>query len=56
MGCPAIGRVLKVNNVSVLRWIRSAGEHVKAYVSSNFPNNIHDIDAIEMDEIWHFTV
>ena len=27
MGFRAIGRVLKVSNVSVLRWIRSAGEH-----------------------------
>ena len=56
MGFRAIGRVLKVSNVSVLRWIRSAGEHVKAYVNSNLPDNIHDIDVIEMDEMWHFTV
>ena len=56
MGFRAIGRVLKVSNVSVLRWIRSAGEHVKAYVNLNLPNNVHDIDVIEMDEMWHFTV
>ena len=55
MGFRAIGRVLKVSNVSVLRWIRSAGEHVKFYVNSNLPDNLHEIDIIEMDEMWHFT-
>ena len=55
MGFRAIGRVLNVSNVSVLRWIRSAGEHIKAYVSSNLPDKLHDIEIIEMDEMWHFT-
>ena len=25
-------------------------------MSLNFPDNIHGIDVIEMDEMWHFTV
>ena len=54
MGLRAIGRVLKVSNVSVLRWIRSAGEHVKAYVNEHLPDDIQEIDIVEKDEMWHF--
>ena len=56
MGFRAIGRVLNVSNVSVLRWIRSAGEHVKTYVNSSSSDNLHEIEIIEMNEMWHFTI
>jgi hypothetical protein len=56
MGFRAIGRVLNVSNVSVLNWIRNFGQTVKAYVEENMPDNIQDIDIVEIDEMWHFTV
>ncbi len=56
MGFRGTGRVLGVSNVTVLNWIRNFGESVKEYVTENMPNNIHEIDIVEIDEMWHFTV
>ena len=56
MGFRVIGRILNVSNVSVLRWIQSAGEQVKTYLNSSLPDNLHEIEIIEMDEMWHFTI
>ena len=55
MGFRAIGRILKVNNVTVLNWIRTLGKSVKVYVQTNMPDDIRHIDIIELDEMWHFT-
>lgn len=55
MGIRAIGRVLKVNNVTVLNWIRTLGKSVKTYVQTQLPDDIRHVDIIEMDEMWHFT-
>ncbi|NQY74537.1 MAG: IS1 family transposase [Candidatus Margulisbacteria bacterium] len=55
MGLRAIGRILKVSNVTVLYWIRSIGQSVKAYVQTHLPDDIRHVDIIEMDEMWHFT-
>ena len=54
-GFRAIGRILKVSNVTVLYWIRTLGKSVKHHVLANLPNDIRDVDIIEMDEMWHFT-
>ena len=55
MGFRSIGRVLKVNNVTVLNWIRTLGSSVKTYVQAHMPEDIRHVDVIEMDEMWHFT-
>ena len=52
LGFRAIGRVLKVSNVSVLNWIRAAGELVRAYHEEKAPPE--QVDVIELDEMWHF--
>ena len=43
------GRILGVSNVTVLNWIRDFGKSVKEYVLKNMPNDIRDIDVVEMD-------
>jgi len=55
MGFRGIGRVLHVNNVTVLNWIRQFGTSLKDYVQVQMPSDIRHIDIIEMDEMWHFT-
>ena len=55
MGFRAIGRVMGVNNVTVLNWIRTLGKSVKTYVHMHMPDDARHIDVIEMDEMWHFT-
>ena len=50
MGVRAIGRVLNVNNVTGLNWIRNFGQTVKAYVDKNMPDNIQDIDIVEIHD------
>ncbi len=55
MGFRAIGRVMGVNNVTVLNWIRTLGKSVKTYVHMYMPDDARHIDVIEMDEMWHFT-
>lgn len=55
-GFRGIGRILGVSNVTVLNWIRSFGKNIKEYVLENMPNDIREIDIVEIDEMWHFTV
>ena len=56
LGFRAIGRIMGVHNVTVLNWIRNMGESVKSYVQTEMPADIRDVDFVEMDEMWHFTV
>lgn len=55
MGFRAIGRVLNVSNVTVLNWVRYFGKSLKNYVQTELPDDIRQIDVIEIDEMWHFT-
>ena len=55
VGFRAIGRILNVSNVSVLNWVRDFGGIVKNYVKTELPDDIRDIEVIEIDEMWHFT-
>ena len=41
--------------MTVLNWIRTFGKSVKTYVQAELPDDIRDVDIIEMDEMWHFT-
>ena len=55
MGFRAIGRVLGVSNVTVLNWIRAAGEWVKHYHYQNKDKSKgRSVEIIELDEMWHF--
>ena len=56
VGFRAIGRIMGIHNVTVLNWIRTMGESVKSYVQTEMPEDIRDVDFVEMDEMWHFTV
>ena len=56
MGFRAIGRLMRVNNVTVLNWIRTLGQSVKTYVQTHMPDDIREIEIVEIDEMWHFTV
>lgn len=48
LGFRAIGRLLGVSNVAVLKWIRSAAEKLPEPRESAF------VDVLELDELWHF--
>lgn len=50
MGFRAIGRVLGVSNVTVLKWIRAFGEEAERERKPEEPPKIAMID-----EVWHFT-
>ena len=52
MGFRAIGRVLGVSNVSVLNWIKSAGESIRQYHQDQ--DRPEKIKVMEFDEMWHF--
>ncbi len=48
LGFRSIGRILRVSNVSVMKWIRAFGEQVEKIKSKQ------DIDVIEMDELYTY--
>ena len=55
VGFRSIGRLLGVSNVAVLYWIREFGQITKDYVETKLPKDIHDVEVVEIDEMWHFT-
>ena len=48
LGFRAIGRLLGVSNVAVLKWVRKAAEALPK------PETNTLVDVLEMDELWHF--
>lgn len=52
MGFRSIGRILGVSNVTVLNWIRQFGHITKAFVQTRLPEDIYDIEVINIDEMW----
>jgi len=54
MGFRAIGRVLKVSNVAVLKWVRQAGELIEAYHQQRSKQEQEPVDVLELDELWHY--
>ena len=54
MGFRAIGRVLGVSNVAVLKWIRAAGEWIESYHKKNKVNKSKAVEVIELDEMYHY--
>ena len=48
LGFRAIGRLLGVSNVAVLKWIRQAADALPA------TKKPAKVDILELDEVWHF--
>jgi len=55
MGFRAIGRVLGVSNVAVLKWVRAGGELIEAYHHQRVNQEQVPVEVIELDELWHYT-
>ena len=56
MGYEVQGAILGVSNVALRNWIKQFGNNIKEYVLENMPNEIRDIEIVEIDERWHSTV
>ena len=41
--------------MSVLNWVRGAGEKIKELLLAQTPASIDAMDIIEIDEMWHYT-
>ena len=55
-GLQGTGRILGLSNVTALNWIKQFGNNIKEYVLENMPHEIPDLEIVEIDERWHFTV
>jgi len=51
LGFRSIGRILKVSNVAVLKWIKNASREVKTFIE---PKRTENVSVMELDEMWHF--
>ena len=53
LGFRSIARILGVINVTVLKWVRKAGEILQESVDNN---NVfsYKVSVMELDEMWHF--
>ncbi len=56
LGFRAIGRILRVSNVAVLKWVRAAAEKLRSYLLKQMPKKKQYIKVMELDEMWHFIV
>jgi transposase len=48
LGFRAIGRLLGVSNVAVLKWVRQAAQNLPQVSTPS------TVDVLELDELWHF--
>ena len=53
MGIRAIGRLLKVSNVAVLKWIRKASETIKE-IAKLEQSKVKEVRIMELDEMYHY--
>lgn len=51
LGFRGISRILKISNVSVLRWIRALAGKIELRSEEKIPNHFR---VIEIDEMWHY--
>jgi len=56
LGFRSIGRVLKVSNVAVLKWVRKATENLRDILKENKELKYYKIEKMELDEMWHFVL
>jgi transposase-like protein len=55
LGYRAVGRLLGVSNVTVLKWVRQAGQDLKQWYDQQvWQRYDKEIPVVELDEIWHF--
>ncbi len=54
LGFRAIGRLLGVSNVAVLKWIRAFADETRARMLCE-PLDLKDMDVVVLDELWHYT-
>lgn len=52
LGFRAIGRILQVSNVTVLDWVRKAGQALPAWPMDD-PKK-PQVRVLELDELWHY--
>ena len=50
----SVADIIGTNDVTVLKWIRSFGRHVKEAVLSQPIDIAEGLDIIEIDEMWHY--
>lgn len=55
VGFRAIGRIIGVSNVTVLKWMKKIGQELRDTVLAQMPQDIETIEILELDEMWHFT-
>lgn len=51
VGLRAIGRILGVSNVAVLKWVKNCAEEIKQIKKDEQPKEIR---VMELDEMWSF--
>lgn len=56
LGFRSIGRILKVSNVTILRWIRKATERLRSILKSKKEIKYFKIEKMELDEMWHYVL
>ena len=56
LGFRSIGRILKVSNVTVLRWIRKATDKLRNILKNKKEVKYWKIEKMELDEMWHFVL
>ena len=55
LGIRAIGRILEVSNVTILRWIREIGNDLRSWYNDKLLAETQtEIPVLEIDEMWHF--
>ena len=55
-GLRGTGRILGGSNATRHNWIKQFGGNIKESVLGNMPHEIPDLEIVEIDERWHFTV
>lgn len=56
LGFRSIGRILKVSNVSILRWVKKATKKLRNILKSKKEVKYWKIEKMELDEMWHFVL
>ena len=55
LGFRAVGRVLGISNVTVLKWVRSAGKDLKVWYDQQIWREYDkEVPVVEVDEVWHY--
>lgn len=55
VGIRSIARLLGVDPSTIVHWVRDEGKQVMAQLKASIPDSLHEMDIIEIDEMWHYT-